>query len=146
MKNTFLDKLLNRIDRVGQGDLQAYLQRLNNEKGFFETIFNTLQEGIVVVDAKGRILYFNHAIVNLLGIDPARAMGSPISQYLKELDWAENPRRGPRGESRSRGLLSAAALPEFLSRAAGGKGLLADGLRDYFSRPDRAPRAGPRGD
>ena len=26
MKNTFLDKLLNRIDRVGQGDLQAYLQ------------------------------------------------------------------------------------------------------------------------
>ncbi len=87
MKNTFLDKLLNRIDRVGQGDLQAYLQRLNNEKGFFETIFNTLQEGIVVVDSHGRILYLNHAITTLLGIDPARAMGTPISQHLKELDW-----------------------------------------------------------
>ena len=87
MKNTFLDKLLNRIDRVGQGDLQAYLQRLNNEKGFFETIFNTLQEGIVVVDSQGRILYLNHAVTTLLGIDPARAMGTPISQHLKELDW-----------------------------------------------------------
>lgn len=87
MKNTFLDKLLNRIDRVGQGDLQAYLQRLNNEKGFFETIFNTLQEGIVVVDVPGRILYLNHAVTTLLGIDPAKAMGTPISQYLKELDW-----------------------------------------------------------
>ena len=87
MKNTFLDKLLNRIDRVGQGDLQAYLQRLNNEKGFFEMIFNTLQEGIVVVDSQGRILYLNHAITALLGIDPARAMGTPISQHLKELDW-----------------------------------------------------------
>jgi PAS domain S-box-containing protein len=87
VKNTFLDKLLNRIDRVGQGDLQAYLQRLNNEKGFFETIFNTLQEGIVVVDSHGRILYLNHAITTLLGIDPARAMGTPISQHLKELDW-----------------------------------------------------------
>ena len=87
MKNTFLDKLLNRIDRVGQDDLQAYLQRLNNEKGFFETIFNTLQEGIVVVDSQGRILYLNHAINGLLGIDPARAMGTPISHYLKELDW-----------------------------------------------------------
>ncbi len=87
MKNTFLDKLLNRIDRVGQGDLQAYLQRLNNEKGFFETIFNTLQEGIVVVDAKGRILYLNHAITTLLGMDLARAMGTPIAQHLKELDW-----------------------------------------------------------
>jgi two-component system, sporulation sensor kinase E len=87
VKNTFLDKLLNRIDRVGQGDLQAYLQRLNNEKGFFETIFNTLQEGILVVDSQGRILYLNHAITTLLGMDPARAMGTPISQHLKELDW-----------------------------------------------------------
>jgi two-component system, sporulation sensor kinase E len=87
VKNTFLDKLLNRIDRVGPGDLQAYLQRLNNEKGFLETIFNTLQEGIVVVDSQGRILYLNHAVNTLLGIDPARAMGTPISQHLKELDW-----------------------------------------------------------
>ncbi len=94
MKNTFLDKLLNRIDRVGQGDLQAYLQRLNNEKGFFETIFNTLQEGIVVVDAQGRILYLNHAVTNLLGIDPSKAMGTPIAQYLKELDWATILREG----------------------------------------------------
>jgi two-component system, sporulation sensor kinase E len=88
VKNTFLDKLLNRIDRVGPGDLQAYLQRLNNEKGFFETIFNTLQEGIVVVDSQGRILYVNHAITTLLGIDAAKAMGTPISQHLKELDWS----------------------------------------------------------
>jgi two-component system, sporulation sensor kinase E len=89
VKNTFLDKLLNRIDRVGQGDLQAYLQRLNNEKGFFETIFNTLQEGIVVVDAPGRILYLNHAVTTLLGIDATKAMGTPIAQHLKELDWAK---------------------------------------------------------
>ena len=88
MKNTFLDKLLHRIDRVGPGDLQAYLQRLNNEKGFFETIFNTLQEGIVVVDSKGRILYLNHAVTNLLGIHAIKAMGTPISQHLKELDWS----------------------------------------------------------
>jgi PAS domain S-box-containing protein len=87
VKNTFLDKLLNRIDRVGQDDLQAYLQRLNNEKGFFETIFNTLQEGIVVVDSQGKIRYLNHAVTTLLGIDPAKALGTPIAQYLKELDW-----------------------------------------------------------
>jgi PAS domain S-box-containing protein len=87
VKNTFFDKLLNRIDRVGQEDLQAYLQRLNNEKGFFETIFNTLQEGIVVVDSHGKILYVNHAVQTLLGIDPARALGTPIANYLKELDW-----------------------------------------------------------
>ncbi len=89
MKNTFLDKLLNRIDRVGQEDLQAYLQRLNSEKGFFETIFNTLQEGIVVVDAQGRILYVNHAVSGLIGLDPAKALGTLIATYLKELDWPQ---------------------------------------------------------
>jgi len=41
----------------------------------------------VVVDSQGRILYLNHAVHALLGIDPARAMGTPIAQYLKELDW-----------------------------------------------------------
>ncbi len=87
MKNTFLDKLLTRLDRVGQADLQAYLQRLSKEKGFFETIFNTLQEGIVVVDARGRIQYLNHAITGLLGLDPAKALGSSMAQHLKELDW-----------------------------------------------------------
>jgi PAS domain S-box-containing protein len=87
VKNTFLDKLLNRIDRVGQDDLQAYLQRLNHEKGFFETVFNTLQEGIVVVDSQGKIRYLNHAVTTLLGIDPAKALGTPMAQYLKELDW-----------------------------------------------------------
>lgn len=88
MKNTFLDKLLHRIDRVGQEDLQAYLQRLNSEKGFFETIFNTLQEGIVVVDSQGKIRYLNHAITTLLGIDPAKALGTSMAQHLKELDWS----------------------------------------------------------
>lgn len=87
MKNTFLDKLINRIDRVGQEELQAYLQRLNSEKGFFETIFNTLQEGIVVVDSQGKIRYLNHAITTLLGIDPAKALGTSMAQHLKELDW-----------------------------------------------------------
>jgi two-component system, sporulation sensor kinase E len=88
VKNTFLDKLLTRLDRVGQADLQAYLQRLSKEKGFFETIFNTLQEGIVVVDSRGRIRYLNHAITTLLGLDPAKALGSSMAQHLKELDWA----------------------------------------------------------
>ena len=87
MKNTFLDKVLDRIDRVGQGDLQAYLQRLNKEKGFFETIFNTLKEGIVVVDSKGKIRYLNHAITTMLGLDPQKAMGTSMAQHLKELDW-----------------------------------------------------------
>jgi PAS domain S-box-containing protein len=89
MKNSFLDKLLHRIDRVGAEDLQNYLQRLAREKGFLETIFNTLQEGVLVLDPKGRILYLNPRVEDLLGIRAEPAVGQSVRPYLKELDWDE---------------------------------------------------------
>ncbi len=88
MKNTFLDKLLHRIDRVGSDDLQNYLQQLAREKGFLETIFNTLQEGILVIDPEGRILYLNHAVEDLLGIPGEEALQQPVSRYLRGIPWA----------------------------------------------------------
>lgn len=87
MKNSFLDKLLHRMDRVGSDDLQIYLQRLAKEKGFLETIFNTLQEGILVVDQKGKILYFNSSAQNLIGIPNEKALDEPIAKYLRDFDW-----------------------------------------------------------
>lgn len=87
MKNSFLDRLLNRIDRVGPEGLQNYLQRLAREKGFLETIFNTLQEGVLVLDAAGKILYLNPCVEQLLGMRPEQALGQPVMPYLKELDW-----------------------------------------------------------
>jgi len=86
MKNTLLDKLLNRIDRLGP-DLQNYLQQLAREKGFLETIFNSLQEGILVIDGEGQILYANDGVERLLGIPPEDAVRKPIGRYLRDLDW-----------------------------------------------------------
>jgi two-component system, sporulation sensor kinase E len=87
LKNSFLDKLLHRIDRVGTDDLQNYLQRLAREKGFLETIFNTLQEGILVIDPEGKIIYLNPSVTALLGLHPDQALGEHVSRYLKELNW-----------------------------------------------------------
>jgi two-component system, sporulation sensor kinase E len=89
MKNSFLDKLLHRIDRVGAEDLQNYLQRLAREKGFLETIFNTLQEGVLVLDPQGKILYLNPRVEQLLGLRAEQAVGQPVKPYLKELAWDE---------------------------------------------------------
>lgn len=87
MKNTFLDKLLNRMDRVGTDDLQIYLQQLAREKGFLETIFNTLQEGVLVIDQKGKLLYYNSSAQNLIGISNESGLGEPIAKYLRDFDW-----------------------------------------------------------
>lgn len=87
MKTTFLDKLIGRIERVDPQSLQSYVLKLSREKGFLETLFNTIQEGIIVIDAEGRISYLNAAVSQLLGIDPERGVGEPASRYLRDLDW-----------------------------------------------------------
>lgn len=87
MKASFLDKLIGRIERVDPQSLQSVVLKLAREKGFLETLFNTIQEGVIVTDAEGRITYLNNAAGQLLGIDPERAVGEPLSRYLRDLDW-----------------------------------------------------------
>ncbi len=87
MKTSFLDKLIGRIERVDPQSLQSFVLKLSREKGFLETLFNTIQEGIIVSDADGRISYLNAAACDLLGIDHERGVGEPLSNYLRDLDW-----------------------------------------------------------
>src|SRR5512143_2565127 len=89
MKTPFLDKLIGRLDRVDPASLQSYVLKLAREKGFLETLFNTIQEGIIVADAHGRVQYLNAAAADFLGVDPAagRVIGEPIGRFLRELDW-----------------------------------------------------------
>jgi len=87
MKTSFLDKLIGRIERVDPQSLQSVVLKLAREKGFLETLFNTIQEGVIVTDAEGRATYLNAAAGQLLGIDPERAVGEPLSNYLRDIDW-----------------------------------------------------------
>ena len=65
------------------------LQRLARERAFLETLFNTIEDGVLVVDATGRIIYLNQAVTRLLGLHPESAEGQHISKYLPELDWSK---------------------------------------------------------
>ncbi len=87
MKSPFLDKIIDRLDRVDSESLQSVVLKLAREKGFLETLFNTLQEGILVIDADGRISYSNAAAGRLLGLDPETCRGEPIAKHLRDLDW-----------------------------------------------------------
>lgn len=62
------------------------VQRLARERSFLETLFNTIEDGVLVVDERGEIIYFNQAVTRLLGVQP-QAEGQPIHDLLPELDW-----------------------------------------------------------
>src|SRR5260370_36877807 len=85
-KSSFLDKVLGRIGRLDAEGLQTVVQRLARERSFLETLFNTIEDGVLVVDEFARIVYFNEAVRTLLGFQPG-VEGQPITKHLPELDW-----------------------------------------------------------
>lgn len=67
-KHSSLDKVLGRLDQLDQANLQNLVQRLARERALLEAVFNTLQEGILVIDADGNIDYANESALRLIGL------------------------------------------------------------------------------
>ncbi|HWB60468.1 MAG TPA: ATP-binding protein [Chthoniobacteraceae bacterium] len=88
MNSGFLDKFIERIGRVGPEEVQNYLLQLAREKGFLETIFNAIHEGVIVTDGKGRISYLNQAACDFFGLQMQDCIGKLLSDRIRGLDWA----------------------------------------------------------
>jgi two-component system, sporulation sensor kinase E len=85
-KSSFLDKVLERLPRLDAEGLHSVVQRLARERSFLETLFNTIEDGVLVLDEAGQILYFNEAVTRLLGLQPD-VEGRPITDFIPELEW-----------------------------------------------------------
>jgi two-component system, sporulation sensor kinase E len=84
--NTFYDRLKGRMGKLDSASLRKLLLRLISEKGFFEEIFETVREGIIVIDSKLSIQFANPAALRLFGL-PQDVLGEPIAKYFRQLDW-----------------------------------------------------------
>jgi signal transduction histidine kinase len=87
MKAGFLEKLIGRLGKIGPEEVQNYLLRLAQEKGFLETVFNAVQEGIIVTDSSGRITYLNDAACELFGLGGEDSIGKLLDERVRGLDW-----------------------------------------------------------
>lgn len=85
-KSSFLDKVLGRIGRLDTEGLQTVVQRLARERSFLETLFNTIEDGVLVVDEHGEIIYFNQAVTQLIGLQ-STGEGQSITDFLPDVDW-----------------------------------------------------------
>jgi len=52
-----------------------------------ETIFQALEEGLIVLDPEAQISYANRAAEQMLGFTLESAQGVPIQRYLKDIHW-----------------------------------------------------------
>ena len=87
-KSSFLDKVLGRIGRLDTEGLQSVVQRLAQERSFLDTLFNTIEDGVLVADEQGRVIYFNQAVTRLIGLQPD-AEDLQIADLLPEVDWGK---------------------------------------------------------
>ena len=87
VKSSFLDKLLGRLGRLDTEGLTTLVQRLANERRLLETLFNTIEDGVLVVDELGRVVSANRAVAQLLGLQPGEVEGRLISEFLPEFEW-----------------------------------------------------------
>ena len=84
-KHTSLDRVLGRLDTLDSVNLANLVQRLARERGLFEEIFNTLQEGILVMREDGAIEYANAAAHQLIGLGDDELTGQTLWRLVPGL-------------------------------------------------------------
>jgi two-component system, sporulation sensor kinase E len=87
MKAGFVEKLIGRLGKIGPEEVQNYFLRLAQEKGFLETVFNSIQEGIIVADSNGQITYLNNAACQLFALEANDSIGKRLDERVRGLDW-----------------------------------------------------------
>jgi two-component system, sporulation sensor kinase E len=83
-KHSSLDKVLGRLDQLDEANLHNLVQRLARERALLEAVFNTLQEGVLVIDAGGVIEYANEAASHLIGLKE-QAVGETVWRLVPGL-------------------------------------------------------------
>ena len=96
-KSSFIEKVLGRIDVLNPENLQSFVERLVRDRSFLETLFNTIEDGVLVADREGNVTYLNAAASRLTGFDEELAMDHPVTRLLPELDWASLQAADPEG-------------------------------------------------
>ncbi len=82
----FIDRLIERIDKLDPESLQKHFLRLVQERGLLETIFQSIQEGVIVLDGGGQVTYANRAVESLLGLSVADAERAKLQRFMREVN------------------------------------------------------------
>ncbi|MDD3180324.1 MAG: ATP-binding protein [Opitutaceae bacterium] len=72
-KHSSLDRVLGRLDQLDEVNLHNLVQRLARERAVLEAVFDTLQEGVLVINAEGAIEYANESAGRMIGLKETAA-------------------------------------------------------------------------
>ena len=97
MKASGLDKILGRIEDLDSVNLSILVQRLARERNLQETVFNTIQDGIIVMDSEGVIQYANDTACPLIGLKSSDIGTISLWKMVPDLARSISPADGDEG-------------------------------------------------
>ena len=86
-RTSFFDRIAGRIDQLDSEGLQTVVARLARERDFLETLFDTIEDGVLVLDGKAHISWHNQSAEHLLSLPLDKAEGQGLAMFLPGLDW-----------------------------------------------------------
>lgn len=92
-QKTFIERVIERLDRLDDQKVTGYLRSLAREKGLLENVFNSMREGLLVVDWRGKIVFLNYSASRLLGLPP-ESIGDSVFSRIEHEGLSEIIRQG----------------------------------------------------
>ncbi len=90
-KSNFLEKALERVGFLDARSIHEIVERIvrqyKEQNKFLEMLFNTIRDGLVLVDERGKIQYFNQTAKTLLGLPAEGVLNESAARFLPDLDW-----------------------------------------------------------
>lgn len=88
MKKDTIDKLIGRIAHIKEEDLQRFFVKLAEQQGFFQQVFESIQEGLILLNSKGTVLFVNQAARKLFDKEPEHITPEDFCIFLgRDCAW-----------------------------------------------------------
>ena len=87
MKSGFIDKLIDRVDRMDAEQIQRAVLKIAQEKGSLEKVFDALRDGVIVTGVRGNVHSINRAACEFLGVLKSETIGKMLAKWMPGLEW-----------------------------------------------------------
>ena len=89
MPSNFYQRVAARLKRIDPDTLHTQFARLVAERGFLETLFQSIQEGVLVINPDASLQFANAAAERLLGFRFSDIKGRPVTSLLRDFELEE---------------------------------------------------------
>lgn len=85
--SSFISKVLGNLDRLDRKGIESVVKRLARERNLLDTLFQVLEDGLMVLDSEGEVTYLNQSASRIIGVPEDKLEGQSINKVLPELGW-----------------------------------------------------------